>query len=246
MKKKFLLIVAMIFALDACSDNNSVEASAEAKDSSEKLSDADVSFMKTMLGESGYSQVVSDGVNLDDAVPTEGGSLSASPAAVNSFKTEPESAFSELRSTGSCWVNVYKEENGIYYSKSVKGDNPGEDSDDALVYLRENEDSLYKFESHFKLYSENAVERCEADSIAFVKTCNENGGLYKMYNRGCSAGSFEATCVTKVSANTKLETIADSLKSECETFVAELPEENVMPGEQCVGDTRHGLVCDKI
>lgn len=246
MKKKFLFIVAMIFALDACSDKNAVDASTEKNGSLEKLSDADVDFMKTMLGEFGNGQIVSDGVNLDGVVPTEGSSPSVSPAAVNPFKTEPEIVFSDFKSTGSCWMNVYKDEKGIYYSKSVKGDNPGEDSDDALISLGKNEESLYKLEGHFKLYSENAIKRCETDSIAFVKECNENGGFYKIYNKGCFAGSFEVACVSKVSANTKLETIADSLKSECEAFVAELPDENVMPGEQCVGDTGHGLVCDKI
>ena len=52
------------------------------------------------------------------------------------------------------------------------------------------------------------------------------------------------SCVAKISSHTELRSIANTLKSECETFIANLPEADVLPTVHCQGDTENGMVCD--
>jgi hypothetical protein len=212
------------------------------------LSDADIAFMNSMLDSFGSSNkaVVSDDVILDEVVPTDEPTLTLSPV-LFTFTTEKDVVYNKIKSNGSCWVNLYNEENGISFYKSKREKAPGystilDQYDDATILLKENEGSLYMQDLHYKSFA-GKTELCVSDSIAFVTECNEKGGIYKIYSGGCGT-SLEMSCVAKVSSHTELGPIANTLKSECETFIANLPEADVLPTVHCQGDTENGMVCD--
>ena len=113
-----------------------------------------------------------------------------------------------------------------------------------ILLLKENEGSLYRQDL---LYKTNAgkLDRCIADSIAFISECNEKGGIYKIYSKECSPQTtLEASCIAKVSNETTLKTIANTLKAECEAFVTNLPEAEPIPTVHCQGDSENGMTCD--
>ena len=255
MNKKIIISAAAIIALAACSEDKGAastvgtDPSTEASVTAEKsLSDADIAFMNGMLDSFGRSKkaVVSDDVNLDEAVPTDEPTLTLSPV-LFTFTTEKEVVYNQIKSNGSCWVNLYSQENGISFYRSKKEKIPGystilDQYDDATILLKENEGSLYMQDLHYKTFA-GKTELCVADSIAFVAECNEKGGIYRIYNDGCGT-TLEMSCVAKVSGQTKLRAIANTFKGECETFVANLPEAEPLPTVQCQGDTENGMVCD--
>ena len=257
MNKKIIICAAAIIALAACSEDKGAastvgtDPSTETSVTAEKsLSDADIAFMNGMLDSFGRSKkaVVSDDVNLDEAVPTDEPTLTLSPV-LFTFTTEKEVVYNQIKSNGSCWVNLYSQENGISFYRSKKEKIPGystilDQYDDATILLKENEGSLYMQDLHYKSFA-GKTELCVADSITFVSDCNEKGGIYRIYNNGCSSETIlEASCVAKISNQTTLESVANSLKSECEAFVANLPEAEVPPTVLCQGDTENGMVCD--
>ena len=155
--------------------------------------------------------------------------------------------YNEIKSNGSCWVNLYNQEDGISFYKSKKEKVSGystilDQYDDATILLKENEGSLYIQDLHYKTFA-GKTELCVADSIAYVAECNEKGGIYRIYNEGCGT-SLEMSCVAKVSSQTELRAIANTFKGECETFIANLPEAEPLPTVQCQGDTENGMACD--
>lgn len=249
MNKKLIISTAAIFAFVACSEDSGNVSSAETSTATEVLSEADAAFMKSLLKASGEGKVASDGIDFDEASPTDEQTLGISPAAVSPFTTEAEIVYSEINDAGSCWVNMYKAENGISYSKSKKEKLPGsrtilEHSDDTHILLKENEGSLFRQNLLYKSYAGNA-ELCKADSVTFVSECNKKGGIYEIYSKGCSeANPFEASCVMKVPNDTKLEFIASAFQEECESFVTNLPEVEALSTITCQGDTENGMVCD--
>ena len=255
MNKKIIISAAAIIALAACSEDKGAastvgtDPSTEASVTAEKsLSNADIAFMNGMLDSFGRSKkaVVSDDVNLDEAVPTDEPTLTLSPV-LFTFTTEKEVVYNQIKSNGSCWVNLYSQENGISFYRSKKEKIPGystilDQYDDATILLKENEGSLYMQDLHYKSFA-GKTELCVADSIAYVAECNEKGGVYRIYNEGCGT-TLEMSCVAKVSGQTELRAIANTFKGECETFIANLPEADVLPTVHCQGDTENGMVCD--
>lgn len=255
MNKKIIISAAAIIALAACSEDKGAastvgtDPSTEASVTAEKsLSDADIAFMNGMLDSFGSRSkaVVSDDIILDEVVPTDEPTLTLSPV-LFTFMTEKEVVYNEIKPNGSCWVNLYNQEDGISFYKSKKEKVPGYNTildqyDDATILLKENEGALYVQDLHYKTFAGKA-ELCVADSIAFVTECNEKGGVYRIYNEGCG-NTLEMSCVAKVSSQTELKTIANTFKGECETFIANLPEAEVPPTVFCQGDTENGMVCD--
>ena len=253
MNKRIIISAAAVIALAACSEDKGAvstvgtEPSTEAPVTAEKsLSDADIAFMNSMLDSFGSSgkAVASDGVN--DVTPTDEPTLTLSPV-LFTFTTEKEVVYNEIKSNGSCWVNLYNQEDGISFYKSKKEKVSGystilDQYDDATILLKENEGSLYMQDLHYKTFA-GKTELCVADSIAYVAECNEKGGLYRIYNEGCGT-SLEMSCVAKVSGQTELKTIANTFKGECETFIANLPEAEAQPTVHCQGDTENGMACD--
>ena len=232
----------------ACDTTQKNDENVSANNVAKTLSDADIAFMNSMLDSFGSSNkaVVSDDVILDEVVPTDEPTLTLSPV-LFTFTTEKEVVYNEIKSNGSCWVNLYGEENGISFYKSKKEKVPGYNTildqyDDATILLKENEGSLYMQDLHYKTFA-GKTELCVADSIAFVAECNEKGGVYRIYNDGCGS-TLEMSCVVKVSSQTELRPIANAFKGECETFIANLPEAEPLPTVQCQGDTENGMVCD--
>ena len=231
MNKKIIISAAAIIALAACSEDKGAvstvgtEPSTEAPVTAEKsLSDADIAFMNGMLDSFGSNSqaVASDGAN--DVTPTDEPTLTLSPV-LFTFTTEKEVVYNEIKSNGSCWVNLYDEEKGISFYKSKKEKVPGYNTildqyDDATILLKENEGSLYVQDLHYKTFA-GKTELCVSDSIAYV-----------------------AECVAKVSSQTELRAIANTFKGECETFIANLPEAEELPTVHCQGDTENGMVCD--
>ena len=248
MNNTIIIFAATIITLAACSDNKGSESTIESD--VEILSDADSTYMKEMLNSFGSpsNAIIIDDLNLDEVTPTDEPISQVSPI-VYTFTTTKKIVYSQITSTGSCWVNTYNEENGISFYKAKKEQVPDnntilEQSDNATIFLKENEGSLYKQDLHYKLYAGN-IDYCVADSTAFVSECKGKGGIYKIYNKGCSSeGYLEASCVAKISNQTSLESIANTLKEECEAFVAELSEAEPIPTVYCQGDTENGLVCD--
>ena len=255
MNKKIIISAAAIIALAACSEDKGAastvgtEPSTEATVSAEKsLSDADIAFMNGMLDSFGSSSkaVVSDDVSLDEVVPTDEPTLTLSPV-LFTFTTEKEVVYNEIKANGSCWVNLYDEENGISFYKSQREKVPGysvirEEFNNTTILFKENEGSLYRQDLYYKHFA-GKTELCVTDSIASVAECSEKGGIYRIYNDGCGT-SFQMSCVTKVSNQAELRPIANTLKGECEAFIANLPEAESLPTVQCQGDTENGMVCD--
>ncbi|NLO22936.1 MAG: hypothetical protein GX116_01180 [Fibrobacter sp.] len=256
MNKRIVFFAVAVIALVACSESKSsgvsVGTEPSVKTSSiknavgETSSDAEIAFMNNMLDSFARSHgaVVSD--EIGEATPTDGATISLSPVLFD-FATKKEVLFNEIKSNGSCWVNLYDEENGISFYKSKREGIPGyntilEESDDARILFKENEGSLYRQDWRYKDFA-GKREVCVADSIAFVSECNEKNGVYRVYNGDCGA-SLEMSCVVKVSSQTELRSIANKLKNECEKFIADLPEAKNMPTVHCQGDTENGMVCD--
>lgn len=248
MNKRIIISAAAVIALAACSEDKGAGTSVGTDSTAETLSDADIAFMNSMLDSFGSRSkaVVSDDIILDEVVPTDEPTLTLSPV-LFTFTTGKEVVYNEIKSNGSCWVNLYDEEKGISFYKSKKEKVPGystilDQYDDATILLKENEGSLYMQDLHYKTFAGKA-ELCVSDSIAFVAECNEKGGIYRIYNDGCGA-SLEMSCVAKVSSQTELRTIANTFKGECESFIANLPEAEELPTVHCQGDTENGMVCD--
>ncbi|WP_295678479.1 hypothetical protein [uncultured Fibrobacter sp.] len=246
MNKRIIISAAAVIALAACSEDKGAGTSVGIDSTAETQSDADIAFMNSMLDSFGNSSksVVSDDGN--EVTPTDEPTLPLSPV-LFTFTTEKEVVYSEIKSNGSCWVNLYNQEDGISFYKSKKETIPGystilEQYDDATILLKENEGSLYMQDLHYKSFA-GRTELCEADSIAFVAECNEKGGVYRIYNEGCS-NTLEMSCVAKVSSQTELRAIANTFKGECETFIANLPEAEELPAVHCQGDTENGMACD--
>ena len=232
----------------ACDTTQKNDENVSANNVAKTLSDADIAFMNSMLDSFGSSNkaVVSDDVILDEVVPTDEPTLTLSPV-LFTFTTEKEVVYNEIKSNGSCWVNLYGEENGISFYKSKKEKVPGYNTildqyDDATILLKENEGSLYMQDLHYKTFA-GKTELCVSDSIAYVAECNEKGGIYRIYNEGCGT-TLEMSCVAKVFSQTELRTIANTFKGECESFIANLPEAEELPTVHCQGDTENGMVCD--
>ncbi len=248
MNKRIIISAAAVIALAACSEDKGAGTSVGIDSTAETLSDADIAFMNSMLDSFGSSNkaVVSDDVVLDEVVPTDEPTLTLSPV-LFTFTTEKEVVYNEIKSNGSCWVNLYNQEDGISFYKSKKEKVSGystilDQYDDATILLKENEGSLYIQDLHYKTFA-GKTELCVADSIAYVAECNEKGGIYRIYNEGCGT-SLEMSCVAKVSSQTELRAIANTFKGECETFIANLPEAEELPSVHCQGDTENGMVCD--
>ena len=258
MNKRIVVSFAAVIALAACSEDkgtvssvgidSTAEASSVKNTAGEPLSDADIAFMNSMLDSFGSRSkaVVSDDIILDEVVPTDEPTLALSPV-LFTFTTEKEVVYNQIKSNGSCWVNLYSQENGISFYKSKKEKIPGystilDQYDDATILLKENEGSLYMLDLHHKTFA-GKTELCVADSIAYVAECNEKGGIYRAYNDGCGS-TLEMSCVAKVSSQTELRTIANTFKGECESFIANLPEAEELPTVHCQGDTENGMACD--
>ncbi|WP_290945729.1 hypothetical protein [Fibrobacter sp.] len=256
MNKRIVVSFAAVIALAACSEDkgtvssvgidSTAEAASVKNTAGDPLSDADIVFMNSMLDSFGSRNkaVLFDDVN--NVTPTDEPTLTLSPV-LFTFTTEKDVVYNEIKSNGSCWVNLYNEENGISFYKSKKEKISGystilDQYDDATILLKENEGSLYMQDLHYKSFA-GKTELCVSDSIAFVTECNEKGGAYKIYSGGCGT-SLEMSCVAKISSHTELRSIANTLKSECETFIANLPEADVLPTVHCQGDTENGMVCD--
>lgn len=256
MNKRIVVSFAAVIALAACSEDkgtvssvgidSTAEASSVKNTAGEPLSDADIVFMNSMLDSFGsrHKAVLSDDVN--DVTPTDEPTLTLSPV-LFTFTTEKDVVYNKIKSNGSCWVNLYNEENGISFYKSKKEKISGystilDQYDDATILLKENEGSLYMQDLHYKSFA-GKTEVCVSDSIAYVAECNEKGGVYRIYNEGCGT-TLEMSCVAKVSGQTELRAIANTFKGECETFIANLPEADVLPTVHCQGDTENGMVCD--
>lgn len=248
MNKRIIISAAAVIALAACSEDKGAGTSVGIDSTAETLSDADIAFMNSMLDSFGSRSkaVVSDDIILDEVVPTDEPTLTLSPV-LFTFTTEKEVVYNEIKSNGSCWVNLYNQEDGISFYKSKKEKVSGystilDQYDDATILLKENEGSLYIQDLHYKTFA-GKTELCVADSIAYVAECNEKGGIYRIYNEGCGT-SLEMSCVAKVSSQTELRAIANTFKGECETFIANLPEAEELPTVHCQGDTENGMVCD--
>lgn len=253
MNKKIIISAAAIIALAACSEDKGAvstvgtDLSTEASVAAEKsLSDADIAFMNGMLDSFGSSNKVVASDDVNDVIPTDEPTLTLSPV-LFTFTTEKEVVYNEIKSNGSCWVNLYSQENGISFYKSKKEKIPGystilDQYDDATILLKENEGALYMQDLHYKTFA-GKTELCVADSIAFVAECNEKGGIYRIYNDGCGS-TLEMSCVVKASSQTELRPIANAFKGECETFIANLPEAEALPTVQCQGDMENGMACD--
>lgn len=256
MNKRIVVSFAAVIALAACSEDkgtvssvgidSTAEASSVKNTAGEPLSDADIVFMNSMLDSFGsrHKAVLSDDVN--DVTPTDEPALTLSPV-LFTFTTEKEVVYNEIKANGSCWVNLYDEENGISFYKSQREKVPGysvirEEFNNTTILFKENEGSLYRQDLYYKHFA-GKTELCVTDSIASVAECSEKGGIYRIYNDGCGT-SFQMSCVTKVSNQAELRPIANTLKSECETFIANLPEADVLPTVHCQGDTENGMVCD--
>lgn len=241
MYKKFTLSIAAAIALSACSDDNSIDST---------LENADTVYMNSLLDALESQSTISDNVNLDEAKPTEQPTLKPTSVLI-SFKTENTPIYEKSTANGSCWVNMYKSENGISYSinKNEKIENSStifSNSDDATIVLKEHDGSTYKQDSHFKLPAGN-VENCQKDSSKYVSECKENGGLFKVYNKGCvQDGHLEISCVTKVSSLIKIEDIAKELKNNCEEFMDALPKADQQPAEHCQGNSDEGIICETL
>ena len=248
MNKRIILSDAAVIALAACSEDKGAGTSVGIDSTAETLSDADIAFMNSMLDSFGSRSkaVVSDDIILDEVVPTDEPTLALSPV-LFTFTTEKEVVYNEIKSNGSCWVNLYNQEDGISFYKSKKEKVSGystilDQYDDATILLKENEGSLYVQDLHYKTFA-GKTELCVSDSIAYVAECSEKGGIYRIYNEGCGT-SLEMSCVAKVSSQTELRAIANTFKGECETFIANLPEAEELPTVHCQGDTENGMVCD--
>ena len=248
MNKRIIISAAAVIALAACSEDKGAGTSVGTDSTAETLSDADIAFMNSMLDSFGSSNkaVVSDDIILDEVVPTDEPTLTLSPV-LFTFTTGKEVVYNEIKSSGSCWVNLYDEEKGISFYKSKKEKIPGystilDQYDDATILLKENEGSLYMQDLHYKTFA-GKTELCVSDSIAYVAECSEKGGIYRIYNEGCGT-TLEMSCVAKVSSQTELRTIANTFKDECESFIANLPEAEELPTVHCQGDTENGMVCD--
>ena len=73
----------------------------------------------------------------------------------------------------------------------------------------------------------------------------KRGKEREIYSKECSPQTtLEASCIAKVSNETTLKTIANTLKAECESFVTNLPEAEPIPTVHCQGDTENGMTCD--
>lgn len=243
MNKRIIISAAAVIALAACSEDKGAGTSVGIDSTAETLSDADIAFMNSMLDSFGSSNKA---VVSDDVVPTDEPTPTLSPV-LFTFTTEKEVVYNEIKSNGSCWVNLYNQEDGISFYKSKKEKVPGYNTildqyDDATILLKENEGSLYIQDLHYKTFA-GKTELCVADSMAYVTECSEKGGIYRIYNEGCGT-SLEMSCVAKVSSQTELRAIANTFKGECETFIANLPEAEELPTVHCQGDTENGMVCD--
>ena len=153
MNNTIIIFAATIITLAACSDNKGSESTIESD--VEILSDADSTYMKEMLNSFGSpsNAIIIDDLNLDEVSPTDEPISQVSPI-VYTFTTTKKIVYSQITSTGSCWVNTYNEENGISFYKAKKEQVPDnntipEQSDNATIFLKENEGSLYKQDLHY-------------------------------------------------------------------------------------------------
>jgi len=253
MNKQIIFSAAAIIAFAACSDDKSSTPSTGTELTEKEvvsLSEADIAFMTEALNANGNNTAIisNDAIDLHDSSLTQEPVIMQSPVR-HTFTTQKNVVFSEINNQGTCWVNLYNEENGISFYKSMQETIPGSTTilqlnDERTILLKENEGSLYRQDL---LYKTNAgkLDRCIADSIAFISECNEKGGIYKIYSKECSPQTtLEASCIAKVSNETTLKTIANTLKAECEAFVTNLPEAEPIPTVHCQGDSENGMTCD--
>ena len=148
MNKRIIISAAAVIALAACSEDKGAGTSVGTDSTAETLSDADIAFMNSMLDSFGSSNkaVVSDDIILDEVVPTDEPTLTLSPV-LFTFTTGKEVVYNEIKSSGSCWVNLYDEEKGIVFTRLVYKAFLCEGQNEKNILLQEDEHSEYQLVS---------------------------------------------------------------------------------------------------